>query len=114
MTMRRDDRRSPESDAYRKLYKTARWRKLRAQQLSAHPLCNWHLKRGRVVKASTVHHVEAHKGDTERFYDPRNLESLCDECHNRDAQQQEVRGYSTEAGIDGWPVDPKHPANRTS
>jgi hypothetical protein len=23
-----------------------------------------------------------------------------------------VRGYSTEAGVDGWPVDPLHPVHR--
>jgi hypothetical protein len=107
----RDDRRSEEAKAYRHLYKTARWRKLRQQQLSDHPLCNRHLKRGRVVKASTVHHVEPHRGDEAKFFSGP-FESLCDECHNRDAQQQEVRGYSTEAGIDGWPVDPMHPVHR--
>jgi hypothetical protein len=107
----RDDRRSPEADAYRKLYKTARWQKLRKVQLAAHPLCNRCLQRGRVVKATTVHHVEPHRGDTNLFYRGP-FESLCSECHSSHAQQQEVRGYSTEVGADGWPTDSNHPVHR--
>lgn len=29
-------------------------------------------------------------------------------------QTDEERGYSREVGVDGWPVDPRHPANRLS
>lgn len=39
---------------------------------------------------------------------------LCVEHHNRDAQQVETRGYADRIGIDGYPVDPNHPFNRTS
>jgi hypothetical protein len=109
--MRRNDRRSPEAAAYRKLYKTARWRKLRAQQLSDHPLCNRHLKRGRVLKATTVHHVETHRGDEALFFGGP-FESLCVDCHNSDAQSEERNGYSRQIGADGWPLDANHPANR--
>jgi len=112
MNSRRDDRRSPEAELYRRWYKSARWLKIRQAQLSEHPLCNRHLKQGRVVKANTVHHVHAHKGDVVLFYSGP-FESLCDECHNSHAQSEERRGYSTEIGADGWPVDPKHPSNRT-
>jgi 5-methylcytosine-specific restriction enzyme A len=64
-----------------------------------------------VVRADTVHHVQAHKGDEVLFFSGQ-LESLCSECHNSGAQSEERMGYSTEAGTDGWPVDPRHPANR--
>jgi hypothetical protein len=111
---RRDDRVSPEAQQYRKLYKTARWQRLREAQLTAHPLCDRHLKRGHTVRASVVHHLEAHKGDLVKFFDPANLQSLCAPCHDGDVQSEEKVGYSTEVGADGWPSDPRHPQNRTS
>ena len=47
------------------------------------------------------------------FYDYGNLESLCKSCHDSLAQSIEKRGYSTEVGTDGWPIDPKHPQNES-
>jgi hypothetical protein len=109
--MSRDDRRSPEAKTYRRMYKSARWQNIRKQQLAKHPLCNRHLRQGRIVKATTVHHVEPHRGDEAKFFGGP-FESLCDSCHNSDAQQQEVRGYSTEVGPDGWPLDSNHPVHK--
>jgi 5-methylcytosine-specific restriction enzyme A len=105
------DRRSPEAQLYRKLYKTARWQRLRERQLAEHPLCERCLKRRRVTAATVVHHVEAHRGDTFKFFGGP-FESSCAECHDRDAQSEERIGYSREIGADGWPVDPRHPQHR--
>jgi hypothetical protein len=40
-----------------------------------------------------------------------NLVSTCKKCHDGPIQSAEVRGYDTEISEDGWPEDPKHPAN---
>jgi 5-methylcytosine-specific restriction enzyme A len=110
---RRDDRRSPEAAAYRKMYKTQRWQALRKAQLTAHPLCARCLKMTprRLTPAAIVHHAKEHKGDLALFYDPANLESLCAPHHDGDVQSEEKLGYSTEIDVSGWPVDPKHPSN---
>lgn len=109
--MRRDYR-SPEAAEYRKLYKTARWRALRAQVLAAHPLCVSCQRGGRIVPATVVNHIVPHRGDVNLFFDRNNLEGVCKPCHDGPIQSAERRGYSGEIGPDGWPVDPKHPANR--
>lgn len=40
--------------------------------------------------------------------------ALCATCHNRTAQQVEVRGYHDSIDVDGYPTDPNHPFNRGS
>lgn len=105
------DYRSSEAREYRKLYKTARWERLRQQQLGKAPFCQWCEAKGRTTPATVCHHTEPHRGDHAKFYDPNNLTSLCAPCHDNDAGDIERRGYSTEIGVDGYPVDPKHPSN---
>ena len=97
-----------------KLYCTKRWRQIREHQLTLHPLCAWHLKKTppQMVRATVVHHPIPHKGDEVLCYDANNVESLCAPCHDSKAQQDEKWGYSLDIGTDGWPTDPKHPANR--
>jgi 5-methylcytosine-specific restriction endonuclease McrA len=109
---RRDDRRSPGAQQWRKLYKGARWQRLREQQIRSHPLCERHRKKGHIVPATVVHHVDPHRGDPVKFYDPANLESVCAPCHDGETQSEERLGYSTQVGADGYPVDPRHPSNR--
>jgi hypothetical protein len=41
-------------------------------------------------------------------FDPSNLVPLCLNCHALIERKIE-RGYSTEIGVDGMPLDPKHP-----
>jgi hypothetical protein len=108
---RYDDKRRREKP-WRRLYKTARWRAIRQQQLRAHPLCKRHLDRARVVKATVVHHVDRHNGDPIKFF-AGPFESLCAHCHDSDAQGEERIGYSRQIGEDGFPVDPRHPMNRS-
>ena len=40
---------------------------------------------------------------------PDDLQSVCWTCHSGDIQSQEALGYYTTTGVDGWPIDPKHP-----
>jgi hypothetical protein len=109
---RGDDRRSPEAAVYRKLYKGARWQRIRRQQLAEHPLCErcLKLKPQRLTPATVVHHLEPHHGDETKFFGGP-FQSLCAPHHDSDAQSEERLGYSREVGVDGWPSDPRHPAN---
>jgi 5-methylcytosine-specific restriction endonuclease McrA len=109
-----DDRRSPEAEQYRRLYKTARWKRIRQHQLTEHPLCARCSKRGRITAATVAHHRLPHRGNEALFFDPANLESVCAPCHDGDVQSEEKVGYCREIGADGWPVDPRHPANEAT
>ena len=96
---------------YRRLYDSYKWRKLKRHQLRAHPLCAKCAAKGKVTAAGVVHHTVPHKGDLTLFYLGQ-LESLCAHCHDGITQQDERNGFSMEIGLDGWPTDPNHPANR--
>lgn len=108
----RHDARRRALKPWRALYKTSRWQALRLAQLSKKPLCERCETRGRVAAATVVHHIQKHEGDQRLFFDPDNLASSCKPCHDGIEQQVERRGYSTEIGADGWPIDPNHPSNR--
>ena len=58
-----------------------RWRKIRANHLADHPLCEVCLREGLTIPAEEVHHIlPLRKGGT---HDPSNLMSLCISCHSR-------------------------------
>ncbi|TCP43944.1 HNH endonuclease signature motif containing protein [Rhodovulum marinum] len=113
---------------WRRLYKTAAWRRLSTAQKEREPLCRLCLKRGFANDGSltsagapqsnprrrhvVADHIVPHKGDEALFYDPDNLQTLCPDDHDRNKQREEVKGFSEERGADGWPLDPRHPANR--
>jgi 5-methylcytosine-specific restriction endonuclease McrA len=97
--------------AWDAFYKTARWRRLRRWQLKIEPLCKFCLERGRVTVANVVDHVEPHHGDWTAFVTGK-LQSLCESCHNSAKRQIELRGYCHDIGLDGFPIDLKHPFNR--
>lgn len=69
-------------------------------------------EQGKVTQARVVDHIIPHKGNMQLFWDESNWQPLCKEHHDREKQSQEKRGYSKAIGSDGWPTDPKHPANR--
>lgn len=107
---RRDDRRSPEAAAARRLYKTARWQRLRQMALNRDKgLCRYCNGQGRTVPAEVVDHIQPHRGDHARFYDLDNLQSLCRPHHDATKQAEERGGYVKGADVDGNPVDPGHP-----
>lgn len=101
--------RSAEARAYRHLYKTAQWQRLRDWVLNQNPLCVFCQRQGRIEAATVVDHIKPHKGDRTLFYDSKNLQGLCSPHHDSDKQAEERRGYSNEIGIDGRPVDPRNP-----
>jgi hypothetical protein len=66
-----------------------------------------------VTAATVADHITPHKGDYNLFWHGE-LQSLCPHHHNSIKQQLETGepGYSRAVGLDGWPTDPNHPANK--
>lgn len=63
-------------------YKCARWQHVRAAALRRdHYECQWCAREGKVVKATTVHHILPADDYPAKAYDLSNLVSLCRECH---------------------------------
>lgn len=113
---RRHDARRHVQHPWRRLYGLQRWRGkygLRKQQLAKQRFCERCLALPDPVMtlAVDVNHKHRHNGDPILFFDPDNLESLCTHHHRSEVQQEEAIGYSARVGIDGYPIDPKHPAN---
>jgi 5-methylcytosine-specific restriction protein A len=100
----------PGQSRHHALYNSRRWQRVARHQLMAEPLCAFCAARGLVVPATIADHVEPHDGDLNKFWLGK-LQSLCANCHNKDKSSEERRGYRTDIGIDGWPTDPRHPAN---
>lgn len=72
----------------RALYRTGRWRALRAAQLAADPLCAFCARAGRAVSATVCDHVKPHRGDPAAFW-AGPFQSLCASCHASAKQRQE-------------------------
>jgi 5-methylcytosine-specific restriction protein A len=101
----------PSQSRWHDLYNSRRWQRRARTQLAAEPLCALCAERGLVVPATVADHVEPHGGDVNRFWLGK-LQSLCASCHSRDKRQEERKGFRPDIGLDGWPIDPRHPANR--
>jgi len=86
------------------------WRKRSRRQRREQPLCAMCLALGRVVPATVADHLVPHRGDWNAFL-TGTLQSVCFSCHNSKKFTDEARGYGRTVGADGWPLDPKHPAN---
>lgn len=72
---------------YRKAINSSRWRRLRAEVLHEHPLCQRCAEEGYVTAAREVHHIQPvdwarTQGERERrMFSPLNLMALCHRCH---------------------------------
>jgi|SRR5215468_2783670 len=95
-----------------KWYSRANWLKRRAYQLRLEPLCAMCKAEGKITAATTVDHVEPHRGDINKFRLGA-LQSLCAHCHSSTKAIVEKRGYDPAIGADGWPTDPRHPIYRS-
>lgn len=98
-----------------------RWQKAREDWLCANPFCAECRKAGRLVRATVVDHIVAHRmaealasGDAEAiskarrlFWDRANWQPLCKRCHDSYKQRVEKSG---EPGCDasGVPFNPAH------
>jgi 5-methylcytosine-specific restriction protein A len=100
---------------YRHPYYTKQWAVLRREALTRD---GYQCQRCRVIltngrrspRSAVVHHIKAHKGDMVLFYDLANLQAVCWQCHSGAIQSEEVKGYDSTIGQDGWPVSPNHPS----
>ena len=90
-------------------YTHSAWRRRRKRQLQQEPFCRLCLAQGRHIVATVVDHVIPHRGDHNAFMHGA-LQSLCESCHNSSKQQLETHGFIRDIGLDGRPVDPKHPS----
>lgn len=93
---------------------TWRWEKCSRLHRQREPLCRMCQAQGVIRQAELVDHIIPHKGDQALFWDEDNWQSLCHKHHNATKKAQEARGYSSEVGKDGWPLDQNHPANKKS
>jgi 5-methylcytosine-specific restriction endonuclease McrA len=104
--------RNPELRPWRTWYQLESWRRRRRLQLKQHPLCAECLSRGVVERATVADHTKPHRGDWNAFR-LGELQSLCDACHNSSKRRFDLDGYDSQLlDAQGWPVDPRHPANR--
>ncbi|QBK30777.1 HNH endonuclease [Roseitalea porphyridii] len=107
MTRNSRNQRSPEAEAYRKLYKTKRWAELRWSVLTRD---GFTCQRCGKLEAKTSNlvadHKSPHKGDLALFWDAGNIECLCRACHTGHKQSIERGGRGRPIfGTDGWPID---------
>ena len=109
--MSRNSDRSPEAQAWRRLYNTPRWRQIRATQLRAEPLCQACVALGKITPATVCNHLVKDSKATIVGFFAGPFSSLCAPCHDAGEQKGESAGFTAEAGLDGWPLDPRHPAN---
>ncbi|MEM9014072.1 MAG: AAA family ATPase [Pseudomonadota bacterium] len=107
-------------------YGLAVWKKRRAEHIEDHPLCVYCLRSGVINDGSkrmtgapqdnpkrcflVADHVTPHRGDWDQFI-AGELQTLCPDHHDIVKRGEEQAGYSKVVGLDGFPVDPKHPAN---
>ena len=69
------------SDANAEFYHSTAWRKCRASYIHNNPACEICYKKGYMVKADVVDHIQPIRLGGERL-DADNLQSLCHSCHN--------------------------------
>jgi len=107
----RPDQRSAEAEAYRALYKTKDWYRIRGRQLRDHPFCRMCADTGIVTPATVCDHVEPHRGDRVKFFGGP-FQSLCKPHHDTTKRRQEMTGIVRGTDAEGRPLDPNHPWNR--
>jgi 5-methylcytosine-specific restriction enzyme A len=95
------------------IYRRAAWRRLRKRVLQQQPFCQKCFERGDLTPAQALHHVISVEKDPTRAFDVTNLMPLCTSCHSC-TEQELTRGYSLEFGVDGFPVDKRHPVWRNA
>lgn len=102
--MSKRDSRSDEAKAYRRLYQSAAWKRLRLMQLAQSPLCQFCIEQEIVTEATEVHHADGgHKGDVNKFWSGPFL-STCRSCHSRRGQREDLGQDVISFDGSGWPI----------
>lgn len=108
---RRYDRRRRQTSNVRHLYKSPRWQGIRRETLARDSSCVTCLAERQERRPSThCDHVNPHRNDVRLFFKGP-FQGLCDPCHNSKKQREELEGFSRAVGLDGWPIDDRHPFN---
>ena len=91
----------------KRLYKKARWRRMRLRQLKKEPFCQCSACRDKKTVANVVDHIVPHRGSKKLFFDVTNLQSMSKRCHDSLKQSQERGGRGFNRGCDerGIPLD---------
>ncbi len=97
------DPRTTEAAEYRRWYKSARWKRIREQQLRQSPLCEWCIISELVEPATVVHHSTPHRGNEQAFFRGP-FTSLCKSCHDKHGQREDLGQTVVHFSPDGWPV----------
>ena len=61
----------------------SKWRKARVAFLQKHPLCAECQREGKLTPATVVDHIIPHRGDQRLFWDEKNWQPLCKDCHDK-------------------------------
>jgi 5-methylcytosine-specific restriction protein A len=72
------------------------------------------LKLNITTPADTVDHIEPHQGGEDLFWSMDNLQALCASHHSglKRSMEKGGPGHDTACGLDGNPIDEKHPWNK--
>ncbi len=84
------------------------WQKYREEYLKIHYLCVRCKNLGRLKLATVVDHIEPHRGNKDKFWDPTNHQALCKDCHDSWKQRLEKSGRVVGCDESGMPLDPNH------
>ena len=60
----------------------SKWRTARARFLQLNPLCVKCMEHGILSPATVVDHIVPHRGDQQLFWDEKNWQPLCKDCHD--------------------------------
>ena len=82
-TYNREVRHNKDNVRYARFYASTTWRKARRNKLAEQPLCEECLRQRHITPATIVHHKIELKDDWEKRLSPENLESICQDCHNK-------------------------------
>lgn len=87
-----------------------KWRKARAVFLSKpeNVFCVMCKAQGRMVAATVVDHIKAHKDDQALFWDESNWQPLCKPHHDSTKQRIESSGAQIGCDASGVPLDGAH------
>ncbi|MCB2077671.1 MAG: HNH endonuclease [Novosphingobium sp.] len=102
----------------KRIYNTAKWKRLRKLKLQDQPYCEHCKAIGRYVEAIAVDHRTAVSQGGNPFPSLDGLASLCLRCHSaktaRGPEAGAARTCKPRRGCnaDGSPLDPAHPWNR--
>ena len=78
------------SAEYHSWYALPIWQKLRGEQLLREPFCRECARKNIRTPATTVDHIQPHRGEWSRFTDRMNLQSLCKYHHDQKTQQEQL------------------------